>query len=170
MTATTKSKTFFTSEFGIIISAAHVSALAGLTTAERISFEIVMNQLNQTQVSERGHSETHVTQSSTPLVSIGPASAEVYQATLVYTEGETLGTDNLDPYEDILEPLYILDPPLPVQFYWQVDDVNSTIEHVTSSTESYIKSLGKPVGGATSDKIMIPFSFVCPPITPSAVA
>jgi hypothetical protein len=174
MAKTTKSKTFYAADFGIIISAELVTAvggaMAGLITAERISFKPVLAEITQGQTSERAHSATHVVGDPDPLIGTGPRSEEVYTANIVYTEGEALGTDLLDPYEDILIPIFALHPAVPVQFYWQVDEENSTIEHVTSATDCFLKSIGKPVGGATANKVMIPITFVTPFVTPSAVA
>lgn len=173
MAKTDKAKTFRVADFGIIISAAHVAAIAGLTTPERISLKTILagQGLQQSTVSNRGHSAHHVVGDADPIIDIGPRSEEVYTANILYTEGETLGTDTLDPYEEILEPLYKLEPPLPVQFYWSPAGGNSgDNEYITDANNSFLKSLASPVGGSQAGKIMTPFSFVTPAVAPSNVA
>ena len=88
------------------VTAAMVTALASLTTNEWIDISsIFAGPLDQPQEISRDIEETPVSGDGTPITSSGTLSARQFAFNILYTEGEVLGTDNLDIYQDLLKPL-----------------------------------------------------------------
>jgi hypothetical protein len=154
------------------VTAAMVTALASLTTAEWIDISsIFAGPLDQPQEITKDVEETPVSGDATPITSLGTASARRFAFTVLYTEGEVLGTDNLDPYQDILKPVVEYgSAALSMPMRWSPAGGNSGDNlYTTSATESWVTSLSDPVGGVTSEKIMISFELSTPDLTTSTV-
>ena len=156
----------------IDVTAAIVSAIAGLTTAEWIDISsIFAGPLDQPQEITRDIQETPVSGDATPITSSGSASARRFAFSILYTEGETLGTDNLDIYQDVLKPVMeYTGTALSMPVRWSPKGGASGDNlYTTSLTETFLTSLSDPVGGVSSDKIMINFEISTPDLTPSTV-
>lgn len=154
------------------VTAAMVSALASLTTAEWIDISsIFAGPLDQPQEITRDIEETPVSGDATPITSAGAASARRFAFSILYTEGEVLGTDNLDIYQDVLKPcMEYSGTALSMPMRWSPAGGNSgDNQYTTSTTETFLTSLSDPVGGVTSEKIMITFEISTPDLTTSTV-
>jgi hypothetical protein len=155
----------------IEVTAAMVSALASLTTAEKIDISsIFVGPVDQPQEISRDIEETPVSGDATPITSAGVTTARRFAFTILYTEGETLGTDNLDIYQDLLKPTMEASTALSMPVTWSPDGGDAgDAEFTTSATESFITSLSDPVGGVTSEKISITFELSTPDLTVATV-
>ena len=155
----------------ITVTAAMVSALASLTTAEDIDISsIFVGPIEQPQEISRDIEETNVSGDATPITSAGVTSARRFAFTILYTEGETLGTDNLDIYQDLLKPTMEASTALSMPITWSPDGGGSgDNQYTTSATETFITSLSDPVGGVTSEKIQITFEVSTPDLTVATV-
>ena len=135
------------------VTAAMVTALASLTTAEWVDLSSCFpGPIDQPQNPTRDVEETPVSGDASPIVSVGPNSARQFAFTLLYTEGEVLGTDNLDPYQDIFKPVMEDDEALVMPMRWTPQASGDV--YTTSATGTYMIGLTDPVGGVTSEKIM----------------
>lgn len=153
------------------VTAAMVSAIAGLTTAEWIDISsIFAGPLDQPQEVTRDIEETPVSGDATPITSVGSASARRFAFSILYTEGETLGTDNLDIYQDVLKAVMESTTVLSMPMRWSpAGGASGDNLYTTSTTESFMTSLSDPVGGVTSEKIMVTFEISTPDLTVSTV-
>ncbi len=172
MAATTKWQTNRYVLPEVNVTAAMVTALASLSTSEWIDLSsIFAGPVAQDQAPTKEVEETPVSGSGVPIVSVGPASARRFSWTLLYTEGETLGTDNLDVYQDLFKP--VIDhstSELVVPFRWSpVGGASGDNRYATSTTGTFLLSVSDPVGGVTSNKIMIVVSFVTEDLTVSTI-
>lgn len=164
--------TFRNAKVEVQITAAAVSAIASLTTAEWIDLSsIFAGPLEQDQIPTKDVEETNVSGDAAPIVSTGPASARRLTFNFLYTEGEVLGTDNLDPYQDIFKPILEYNgSDLALPFRWSPKGGNTgDNQYATSTTETFLLSVGDPVGGVNSSKIMFPVSIVTPDLTVSTL-
>lgn len=150
-------RTFRSAKIEIQVTAAMVTALASLTTAEWIDLSSIFpGPLNNNQPKTRESESTNVSGDTSPILSVGPGGTEQYTFTFLYTEGEVLGTDNLDLYQDILKPVMDTEPVLIVPFrYSPAGGATGDNLYTFSSTGTYIMSVTPPVGGVTANKIMI---------------
>lgn len=156
----------------IQVTSAMVTALASLTTAEWIDISsIFAGPIGQPQQLTRDIEETPVSGDGTPITSASGPSSRRMSFAVLYTEGETLGTDNLDIYQDLLKPaMEYASGVLSVPIRWSPAGGGSgDNQYTTSTTESFITALGDPIGGVTSEKIMIPFEVNTPDLTTSTV-
>lgn len=153
------------------VTSAIVTAIAGLSTAEWIDLSsIFAGPLDQPQEPTRDAEETPVSGDATPIVSVGPNSARQFTFNFLYTEGETLGTDNIDPYQDLFKPVMEYTSALSIPFRWSPKGGNSgDNRYATSTTETFMLSLSDPVGGVTSNKIMFAVTIITPDLTTSTV-
>lgn len=133
----------------VVVSAAMVSALSTLDTAEEIDFSSVVEQIEQTQTADREIAEDYVIGDIDPIVSPEEVlTSERYRVTLYYTKGqEALGTDTIDPYSDLIRPLHELAVALPIQHKWSIGGETGDEEEATSATDTFIQSIDKPVPG-----------------------
>ncbi len=153
------------------VTAAIVTALGGITTAEWIDISSIFSgPLDQPQQTTRDTEETPVSGDAQPIVSVGPNSARQLTFTMLYTEGETLGTDNLDIYQDLLKPVMEDTTVLSIPFRWSPNGGASGDNlYTTNSTGTFIVSMGDPVGGVTSAKILIPVQVITEDLTVSTI-
>lgn len=152
----------------LAVSTAMAAALAGLTTAEDIDISSIHVEITQGQVSQREIDETYVTGDLTAILTPdGVVSAEKYSITILWTQGkDTLGTDAIDIYSDLLLPVHLQGTAFPIQHKWSPAGGNVGDEqYVTSPTETYLLSCPKPVGGASSDKVKITYEIITPVVT-----
>ena len=171
MAKTSKWKTNRFVKVEVQVTAAMVTALSSLTTAEWIDLSsIFAGPLNQDQVPTKDVEETPVSGDAEPIVSVGAASARRFTFNFLYTEGETLGTDTLDPYQDIFKPVIDYEGQLSVPFRWSPNGgASGDALYTTSSTGTFIISVSDPVGGVNSNKIMFSVSIVTEALTPSTL-
>jgi hypothetical protein len=128
--------------------------------------------IEQSQISEREIDELFVTGDVTSIITPDAVvSAEKYDITVLYTQGkDTIGTGNWDYYSDILAPLHLLSGALPLQHKWSPAGGNVGDEqYVTDPDMTFIMSVPKPVGGATSEKIKITYSIFTPAVGAPAI-
>lgn len=153
------------------VTAAMVTALASLTTAEWIDLSsIFAGPLNQDQAPTKDVEETPVSGDAEPIVSVGSASARRFTFNMLYTEGETLGTDSLDPYQDLFKPVIDYEGDLAVPFRWSPKGGNSgDYQYSTSTTGTFVISVSDPVGPVTSEKIMFSVAIVTEDLTPATI-
>lgn len=172
MAKTTAWKTNRFVKVEVQITAGIVTAIAGLSTAEWIDISSTFSgPIDQPQEITRDIEETPVSGDATPITSAGSATARRFAFTALYTEGETLGTDNVDLYQDVLKPImeYTGDA-LSMPMRWSPAGGGSgDNQYTTSTTETYITSLSDPVGGVSSEKIMINWEISTPDLTTSTV-
>lgn len=170
MAKTAKSKTFRFAKVEIVISATNVSDTA-LTTAETIDLSsIFAGPLDQPQISSRDIEETPVSGDPTPILSAGPAGARKFAFTFLYTEGETLGTDNLDPYQELFKVCHEASVAQSLQMIFSpAGGAVGDNEYTTHASESFIESLSDPVGGVDSSKIMFTVVIATPDLTVGTV-
>jgi hypothetical protein len=136
------------------VTAAMVTALASLSTAEWVDLSSVFSgPVDQPQNPTRDVEETPVSGDASPIVSVGPNSARQFAFTMLYTEGEVLGSDNLDPYQDLFKPVMEDDAALVMPMRWTPAGSGGDI-YTTSATGTFMIGLTDPVGGVTSEKIM----------------
>lgn len=171
MSKTTAWATFRYSKIEVQVTAAMVAALASLTTAEWIDLSSIFNgPMVQDQAPTKDVDETPVSGSGTPIVSVGSASARRFTWTFLYTEGDTIGTDNLDPYQDLFKPVIDYQGDLIVPFRYSPKGGNSGDNLYTTSTAgTFVISVTDPVGGVNSQKIMFSVSIITEDLTPSTV-
>lgn len=171
MAKTTKSVTGRYAKLEVVVSAAMVSAIGSLTTAETIDLSSIFSgPAAQDQAPTKDVEETPVSGDAEPINSVGSASSRRFSYTFLYTEGDTIGTDNLDPYQDLFKPIIDYEGDLPVQFiYSPKGGASGDYEYTTSATDSFIISVTDPVGGVNSSKLMYTVSIVTGTYTPSTV-
>ncbi len=173
MTKTTKAISIKRGYFHVDITAAIVAALSGLTTVEELDFSSVVEVVEQVQEAASEIAEDFVIGDDDPIVTMdASASAEKYKVTMFYTQGkETLGTDSVDPYTDVIRAIREHTSPLPVQFLWAVGGNTGDEEEATSATDCYISSISKPVPAASgSGKVRVTFNFTTPKTVVSVIA
>lgn len=173
MAKTTKSISIKRGYFHVDISAAIVAALAGLTTAEELDFSSVVESIEQNNEAEREISEDFVIGDADPIITPEDVlTSEGYLVTMFYTQGkETIGTDSLDPYTDVIRAIHENSTALPVQFLWSVGGNTGDEEEQTSTTDCYITAVSKPVPSASSSgKSRVTFAFRTPKTTVSVIA
>lgn len=159
----------------IEITAAMVVAIAGLTTAEVIDISSVVANITGGGGATRAVEEEYVVGSDSPILDYSTMipSTEL-GIEFLYTEGkETLGTDGLDLYTDILRPIQqhtASDLPVPITYSLGGGDIGDE-QIATSPTETFITDLPAPVGGVgTSGRVKLTASFKTPTLTLSTVA
>jgi hypothetical protein len=114
--------------------------------------------------------ETNVSGDADPIVSVGPNSGRVYNLTVLFTEGETLGTDNIDFYQDYLQPAIEASPALPVHLRWSPNGgAGGDAQFTTESSNSWLSALSDPVGVVDENLIQIQFSITTGGITTGTV-
>jgi hypothetical protein len=155
----------------VSITAAAVAAIAGLTTSEWIDLSSVFaGPLDQPQNPTRDKEETPVSGDAAPILSVGPNSGREFAFSFLYTEGETLGTDNLDPYQDIFKAIMEDDAALSVPMRWSpAGGAGGDYQYSTSTTESFMVGLTDPIGGVDSSKIMFTVTIATPDLTAATV-
>lgn len=153
------------------VTAAMVTAIGALSTAEWIDISSIFSgPLDQPQEVTKDIEETPVSGDATPITSQGTATARRFAFTILYTEGEVLGTDNLDIYQDVLKNVMESSTSLSMPMRWSPAGGNSGDNlYTTHATESFLTSLSDPVGGVTSEKIMISFEISTPDLTVSTI-
>ncbi len=159
--------TFRYAKVEVQVTSAMVTALASLTTAEWIDLSsIFAGPMDQPQAPTKDVEETPVSGDANPIVSVGPASARQYTWNLLYTEGEVLGTDNLDVYQDLFKAVIDYSGQLAVPFRWSpAGGASGDNSYATSTTGTFITSVSDPVGGVTSEKIMFAVDFITEDLT-----
>lgn len=152
------------------VTAAMVSALASLTTAEVIDISPIVESIEQTSEEESEIAADHALGDNDPILDVNPnRGVESYQITLFHTRGlEALGTDLIDPYEDIFRAIRENDPTLSVPITWSMGGESGDTEEASSSTETFITGIGKPV--SADGKVRVTVSFTTPPTTSSVIA
>ena len=155
----------------VTVTAAMVSALATLTTAEEVDLSSVVEQIEQVQTADREIQEDYVIGDVDPITTPEETlSAERYRITLYYTQGkEQLGTDNIDPYSDLIRPLHEQAVALPFQHKWSVGGATGDEEEATSSTDTFIESIDKPVVGQRG-KVKLTYTIRTTKTTASVIA
>lgn len=155
----------------VSITTATAAAIAGLTTVEWIDLSSIFSgPLDQPQNPTRDKEETPVSGDAAPILSVGPNSGREFAFTFLYTEGETLGTDNLDPYQEIFKAIMEDASALIVPMRWSPGGgVGGDNLYTTSLTESYIVGLTDPIGGVDSSKIMFTVTIATPTLTVSTI-
>lgn len=159
----------------IVVSATMVTALSTLTTAEDIDIGSICTAFEQAQVSQRDIDELFVFGSPTdPIVSQDEyIQGERYNVTIVYTQGkESLGTDTIDIYSDLLLPAFLNATPLSIQHKWSpAGGATGDEEYATSAAQTFVTSLPKPVPSTSSNKILVNYTIYCPPVPePTVIA
>ena len=155
----------------VSVTAAMVTAIAALSTAEWIDLSSIFSgPLDEPQNVTRDKEETPVSGDALPIISVGPASARELAFTFLYTEGETLGSDNLGPYTDIFKNSIEDATALSVPFRFSpATGASGDLLYTTHATESFMVALTDPVGGIDSSKIMFTVTIVTPDLTVSTI-
>ena len=163
--------TFRSAKVEVSVTAAMVAAIASLTTVEWIDLSsIFAGPAAQDQAPTKDVEETPVSGDANPIVSVGPPSARRFSLSFLYTEGEVLGTDDLDVYQDLFKPVIDYGIQLATPFRWSPKGGGSgDALYTTHATGTFILSVTDPVGAVSSEKIMITVSFVTEELTPSTV-
>ena len=128
-----------------------VAAFAGLTTVETIDISSIVTNIGGSLGVVREVADQYVVGDDTPIIDI---STKIPRSDLtiefLWTDGkDTLGTDLLDIYTDVLLPLSKYTDaalPLPVTYSLSGGDVGDN-EVITSTTETFLTNLPAPVGG-----------------------
>ncbi len=167
MARTSKWVAFRYAKVEVEVTAAMVTALASLSTAEFIDLSsIFAGPMDQDQSPTKDVEETPVSGDANPIVSVGPASARQYTWNMLYTEGETLGSDNLDVYQDLFKAIIDHSAALIIPFRWSPNGgASGDNSYATSTTGTFVTSVSDPVGGVTSEKIMFSVSFITEDLT-----
>lgn len=170
MAKTTKSISLKRGYFHVNITATHTAALASLTTAAELDLSLVVESVEQNAQAERVVNEDFVIGDDDPIITPeNTLSSEAYLCTMYYTQGkETIGTDLVDPYTDVIRAIHENDTALPTQFLWSVGGATGDEEEATSTTDCYITAISKPVVGG-SGKVRVTFAFRTPKTTVSVV-
>lgn len=143
------------SKVEVNVTAAIVAATPLSTVAWIDLSSIFAGPLDQPQSPSRDVEETPVSGDAQPIISVGPNSARQFAFSFLYTEGETLGTDNIDPYQDLFKLVMEYAGVLPLAMRWSPAGGNTGDNlYTTSLTESFLIGLTDPIGGVTSEKIM----------------
>jgi hypothetical protein len=149
------------------VTAAMTAAISNLTTVEWIDIsQIFVGPMDMGQQVTLPIAETNVSGDADPIVSVGPNSGRVYNFTVLYTEGDDLGTDTIDFYSDYLKPAIEASPALPIHFRWSPNGGASGDLQFTSETgNSWLSALSDPVGAVDENLIQINFSVTTGGIT-----
>ena len=137
------------------------------TPPETLDISSIHVEIAQGQAATREVDEQFVTGDLSPIITPdGVVSSEKYQVTILYTQGkDQVGTGNWDYYSDILAPLHLLGTANPLQHKWSpAGGAVGDEQYVTSATETFLTSVPKPVGGASSEKIKITYEIVTPAV------
>ena len=171
MAKTDDALTFRSAKVEFEVTAAMVSALASLTTAEWVDFSSVFaGPMDQGQQVTLPVAETNVSGSSDPIVSVGPNSGRGYNFTILYTEGDDLGTDNLDMYQDFLKPVIENSTTLVASFRWApAGGAAGDYQYTTDTTNSYISALSDPVGVVDENLMRVDFSITTSSLTTATI-
>jgi hypothetical protein len=160
MAKTTAGLTFRSVEVEFDVTAAMTAAISGLTTVEWITIDSIFSgPMDQGQQVTLPIAETNVSGDADPIISIGPNSGRVYNFTVLYTEGDTLGTDNIDFYSDYLKPLIEASPALPCHFRWSPNGgAVGDLQYTSETGNSWLSALSDPVGVVDENLMRVNFS------------
>ena len=168
MTKTTLSIDGQYGSVNMTITAALVSALASLTTAEAIDISSVVARVEEGSAPTRQNAEDTVVGDKTKIISPATSiSAASYTIYFYYTQGkETLGTDDIDPVT-ICREIMQLAVPLPIVFDWSIGGAVGD-EKSTTAVDTYIQSVGNQIPG-TAGKMMIPVQIYTSNVTTAVI-
>jgi hypothetical protein len=171
MAKTAAALSFRSAKVEFDVTAAMTAALASLTTVEWIDISSIFNgPLDQGQQVTLPIAETNVSGDSDPIVSVGPNSGRVYNVTVLFTEGETLGSDNIDFYQDYLQPAIEASPALPIHMRWSPNGgASGDAQFTTETGNSWLSALSDPVGVVDENLIQVQFSITTGGITTATV-
>jgi hypothetical protein len=171
MAKTDDALTFRSVKVELEVSAAMVSAISNLTTAEWIDIsQVFVGPMDQGQQVTLPIAETNVSGDADPIVSVGPNSGRVFNCTVLYTEGDDLGTDTVDIYQDILQPTIEASTALLFNMRWSPNGGGSgDAQFTTETTNSYLSALSDPVGVVDENLIQVQFSVATGGITTATI-
>lgn len=144
----------------VTISSAVAAALAALTTAEDIDISSITVEWVQNSPPQRPVDKQPVQGDNYPILTQDDGISETtFNVTVLYTKGaDTLGTDSVDFYQDILRPLFHNTTPLSLPHIFSATGAVGDYEYTTHATETFVTSCPDPVGGATSEKIKLTYT------------
>ena len=159
----------------IDITTEMVAAFAGLTTVETIDISSIVTNVGGSPGVIREVADQYVVGDNTPIIDISTKIARSdFTLELLWTDGkDTLGTDLLDIYVDVLSPLSKYTDanlPLPLTYSLSGGDVGDN-EIITSVTETFLTGLPAPVGGVdTGGKVKVVATLTASDYTMATVA
>lgn len=170
MTKTTKS---VDGQFGLVevtFSAALVTALTSLITAETVDISSIVARVEESSSSSREITEDTVVGDITKIISPeSTLSAAEYVIYFYYTQGkETLGTDAIDVVTVLMEA-HKLNPAISIPFGWSIGGAVGDEREDTSATNTFLKNVGTAVPGEKGRKL-IPVTIFTSDVTPSTIA
>lgn len=145
-----------------------IASELSLATNETLDISLVFRDLGGGEES-REREDTFVTGSSTPITDVSGSRTRANMTfALLYTNNkETVGTDNVDPYE-LLQAIFRSNAPF--KFDYSVNGGNTGDERLTSDEDCYITNFPPPVGGVSSTgKTQVTMSVYVGELTPSTV-
>ena len=137
-----------------------VAAFAGLTTVETIDISSIVTNVGGSPGVVREVSDQYVVGDDTPIIDVSTKIARSdITIEFLWTDGkDTLGTDLLDIYTDVLFPLAKYTDgglSLPLTYSLSGGDVGDN-EVITNPTETFLTNLPAPVGGVdTGGKVKV---------------
>ena len=153
------------------VTAAMVSALASLITAESIDISQVVVEWAQNSPPQRPVDKQPVQGDNYPILTQDDGISETtFNVTILYTKGaDTLGTDTVDYYQDILRPTFHNATPLSFPHVFSATGALGDYEYTTHSTETFITACPDPVGGANSEKIKLTYTIETSRVTDAVI-
>lgn len=144
----------------VVISAAMVAALANLITPENLDISQVVVEWAQNSPPQRPVDKQPVQGDNYPILTQDDGISETtFNVTVLYTKGaDTLGTDAIDYYQDVLRPTFHNGTPLALQHVFSATGAVGDFEYTTHATETFITACPDPVGGSTSEKIKLTYT------------
>ena len=136
----------------LVITAAMVTALASLTTAETIDISSVVKSISGGDLTRVVNKE-FVTGDASPILDYDTDKqySDIVVVFLFTNGGDALGTDTIDIGTILDELAAYVASGLSLQIIWSVAGGNSgDEERLSSATETFIVGLTQPVGGVDS--------------------
>ena len=142
-----------------VVSAAMVSALSGLTTAETIDLSSVSVAMEEVSAAVREVDEDYVLGDASPIITADDVlSSREFRMDFYYTQGsETLGTDTLDPYA-MYKEVHEHTAALSFQHTWGIGATPAET-FTTSATETFIMEVTTPVPTGERNKVRFSVRF-----------
>lgn len=142
-----------------VVSAAMVSALSGLSTAESIDLSSVSVSMEENSAAVREVDEDYVLGDQLPIITADDVlSSREFTMTFYYTQGaETLGTDTLDPWE-LYNEVHTHSAALSFKHTWGIG-ASPAQTFSSDATETFIMEVGTPVPTGQREKVRFTVRF-----------
>ncbi len=156
----------------VVVSAAVAAALASLTTAENIDMSSIVVEWAQGSAPQRPVDKQPVQGDNYAILTQDDGISETtFTVTILYTKGaDSLGTDNIDIYQDLLRPLFHNSSPLALQHVFSATGAVGDYEYTTHATETFVTDMPDPVGGSTNEKIKLTYTIETSQVTDAVIA